>query len=148
MMSRAREQVTVPARVLQGRQWRVLVADDNVVNQLVSAKTLAKLHCHVDTVANGAEALEAVATLPYDLVLMDCQMPVMDGYEAARAIRTLDGRAATIPIIAVTANAMPSERARCLAAGMNDYVTKPVSLSALAEVLSRWLPESAASDAA
>jgi signal transduction histidine kinase/ActR/RegA family two-component response regulator len=143
-----RDKATVPPRIFQSRPWRVLVADDNIVNQLVSAKTLEKLNCRVDTVANGAEALEAVAALPYDLVLMDCQMPVMDGYAATQSIRQLGGRAASVPVIAVTANAMQSERARCLTAGMNDYVTKPTSLALLAEVLGRWLPASAAPDAA
>jgi signal transduction histidine kinase/CheY-like chemotaxis protein len=122
-----------------GSPWRILVADDNPVNQLVSAKILQRLHCRVDTVANGAEAVEAVKALPYDLVFMDCQMPVMDGYDATAAIRQLGGPKARIPIVALTAGAMGPERARCLAAGMDDYVSKPATPEQLADVLRRRL---------
>jgi signal transduction histidine kinase/ActR/RegA family two-component response regulator len=120
--------------------WRILVADDNPVNQLVSARILERLHCRVDTVANGTEAVEAVKALPYDLVFMDCQMPVMDGYEATAAIRLLRGSKGTIPIVALTAGAMGPERAKCLAAGMDDYVAKPATPEQLADVLRRSLP--------
>jgi signal transduction histidine kinase/ActR/RegA family two-component response regulator len=119
--------------------WRVLVVDDNTVNQLVSAKILARLNCHVDTVANGVEAVDAVTKLPYDLVLMDCQMPVMDGCEATIAIRQLDGKAARIPIVALTASALPTERERCFASGMDDYIAKPATYEQLAGVVGRWL---------
>jgi CheY-like chemotaxis protein len=93
----------------------------------------------VDVVANGREAVELVKDLPYDLVLMDCQMPVMDGYQAAIRIRRLDGAAGTVPIIAVTAGTLGGGRARCLAAGMDDYVAKPVDGERLAPVLERRL---------
>ena len=103
---------------------------------------LKKLGLHADAVANGAEAISALESTPYDLVLMDVQMPTMDGIEAAGHIR--DPQSAVrnhgIPIIAMTAHAMQGDRERCLAAGMNDYVTKPVSPQALAEALTRWLP--------
>ena len=104
---------------------------------------LKKLGLRADAVANGAEALKALETIPYDLVLMDVQMPEMDGFEATRHIR--NPRSAVqnhqIPIIAMTAHAMQGDRERCLEAGMNDYVTKPVSPQALAEALDKWLPK-------
>jgi signal transduction histidine kinase/ActR/RegA family two-component response regulator len=130
--------------------WRVLVVDDNPVNLLVSAKILEKINCRVDTAANGAEALEAVTRLPFDLVLMDCQMPVMDGCEATVAIRRLAGVQGRVPIVALTASALPSERDRCFAAGMDDYIAKPATVEELERVVRRWLidepSEPAASD--
>jgi two-component system, sensor histidine kinase and response regulator len=120
---------------------RILVVDDNVVNQLVSAKILQKLHCRVDTATNGVEAVDAVSRVAYDLILMDCQMPVMDGYEATAAIRRLAGPHAHVPIVAITANVLGTERDRCLAAGMDDYITKPANVEQLAGVLAQWLPE-------
>jgi CheY-like chemotaxis protein/HPt (histidine-containing phosphotransfer) domain-containing protein len=123
-----------------GRAARILVADDNSTNQQVALGILKKLGLHADAVANGAEAIHALATLPYDLVLMDAQMPEMDGYEATREIRNAVGAMRDIPIIAVTAHAMPADRDRCLQAGMNDYLAKPISPLALAEALDRWLP--------
>ena len=86
----------------------------------------------------------AVGTTAYDLVLMDCQMPVMDGFEATRQIRERADSVAAIPIVALTANAMIGDREKCLAAGMNDYLSKPVSLEQLADVMARWLPEASA----
>ena len=104
---------------------------------------LKKLGLRADAVANGAEALKALETLPYDLVLMDVQMPEMDGFEATRQIRNSKSAVLNrrIPIIAMTAHAMQGDREDCLEAGMNDYVTKPVSPSALAEALDKWLPK-------
>jgi CheY-like chemotaxis protein len=113
------------------------LAEDNPVNQKVAVMLLQRLGCTCDVTANGAEALEALGKSTYDAVLMDCQMPVMDGYEAARRIRKLDGPAAGIPIIAMTANAMQGDRDECLRAGMNDYISKPVKLEALAATLSK-----------
>ncbi len=110
---------------------------------------LKKLGLGAEVVANGAEAVHALESIPYDLVLMDVQMPVMDGLEATRRIR--NPRSAIqnrrVPIIALTAHAMQGDRERCIEAGMNDYVSKPVSPRALAEVLARWLPKSSAESA-
>ena len=116
---------------------RVLVAEDNAVNQRVIVRLLEKLGCRADAVANGREAVEAAARTPYDVVLMDCQMPEMDGFEATRAIRETEGDGRRLPIVAVTANAMPGDRERCLEAGMQDYVSKPVGLDRLRDALER-----------
>jgi len=120
------------------------LAEDNATNQEVALAQLRHLGYTAVAVANGAEAIQAVEQGPYDLVLMDCQMPVMDGFEAARRIRRSMGR--DIPIVAITADAMPADRERCLAEGMNDYLAKPVQLAQLAEVLARWLPASGKGD--
>ena len=129
-----------PLPMLPGGR-RILLAEDNITNQQVARGILKKLGVHVDTVANGQEALTALETLPYDLVLMDVNMPVMDGLEATRRIREPQStvRNRGIPIIAMTANAMKGDQERCLEAGMNDYVSKPVSPRILAETLSKWL---------
>jgi CheY-like chemotaxis protein len=121
---------------------RILVAEDNMVNQDVAIGILGKLGLRADAAADGVEAIEALKALPYDLVLMDVQMPEMDGLEATRVIRDLHSevRNHQIPIIAMTAAAMTGDRERCLEAGMNDYITKPVSPQALIEALNRWLP--------
>jgi len=117
----------------------VLLVEDNEVNQKVSQRLLERFGCRVTVASNGAEALEAVRRQAYDVVFMDCQMPVMDGFEAARQIRRLGGALASTPIIALTAHAMESERKRCLQSGMNDVVTKPVSLEGLRQALERAL---------
>ena len=119
---------------------RVLVVEDNPVNQKVAVKMLEKLRCRVDVAANGREAVEAVARLPYSLVFMDCQMPEMDGFEATRCIRREERVGSHLTIVAMTANAMAEDRERCLSAGMDDYVCKPVQVQVIAEVLGRWLP--------
>ncbi|MGE4558979.1 MAG: response regulator, partial [Desulfobulbus sp.] len=125
-----------------GRKIRLLVADDNVTNQHVAQAILNRLGLRSDTVANGEEVLKALETIPYTLVLMDVQMPEMDGFEATRRIR--DPQSAVIdhqiPIIAMTAHTLQDDRARCLQTGMNDYLSKPVSSESLAGVLKRWLP--------
>lgn len=125
-----------------GRKVRILLAEDNSTNQQVALAILTKLGLTADAVANGHEAIHALKTLPYDLVLMDVQMPEMDGLEATRRIR--DPRSGVsdcgIPIIAMTARAMGGDRDQCLAAGMNDYLSKPVDPVELSEVLGKWLP--------
>ena len=121
-----------------GRTLRVLVAEDNPINQKVASSMLHKIGCHADIAGNGREALERARERLYDLVFMDCQMPEMDGFEATVAIRQQETGSERVPIVAMTAHAMPSDRERCLAAGMDDYLTKPISVEQLREVIARW----------
>ncbi len=121
------------------RQARILLVEDNPVNQLVAKGMLSKLGCKVTVAAHGAEALDQLEHSQFDLVLMDCNMPVMDGYEASRQIRR-SGRWPDLPIVALTANAMPEERERCRAAGMSDYLAKPFRREELAALLEQWVP--------
>jgi CheY-like chemotaxis protein len=116
----------------------VLVAEDNAVNRMVAEGILKRLGCRVVVAADGEEAVRGVRSEPPDLVLMDCQMPRMDGYQATREIRRLDGGAASVPIVAMTAHAMDGDREKCIDAGMNDYVAKPVKIAVLRDVLARW----------
>lgn len=118
---------------------RILLVEDNSVNQLVAKGMLTRLGCQVTICGHGAEALERLEHQRFDLVLMDCNMPVMDGYEASRQIRQ-SGRWPHLPIIALTANAMPEERERCRAAGMDDYLAKPFRQAELLGLLEQWLP--------
>jgi len=143
-----------------GCKARILLAEDNITNQQVALGILKRLGLRVDVVANGLEALKALETLPYDLVLMDVQMPEMDGLEATKRIRNYElgitnkaqadassslfvirNSSFVIPIIAMTANAMQGDRERCMEAGMNDYISKPISPQTLADVLEKWLPK-------
>ncbi|HQK99275.1 MAG TPA: response regulator, partial [Smithellaceae bacterium] len=145
-----------PPKIFAARKARILIAEDNSTNQQVALGLLKNLGLRADAVADGLEAIKAMETLPYDLVLMDIQMPQMDGFEATRHIRrwarlpesnsghraaALRKRASRIPIVAMTAYALEGDRNRCLEAGMNDYISKPVSRKALAEVLDKWLPK-------
>jgi signal transduction histidine kinase len=118
---------------------RVLLVEDNPVNQLVAKGMLAKLGCEVIVAAHGGEALKLLEAQSFDMVLMDCNMPVMDGYEASRQIRR-SGRWPDLPIVALTANAMSEERERCRAAGMNDYLAKPFRREELKALLDLWVP--------
>lgn len=127
------------------RSARVLVAEDNAVNQMVARRMLEKAGHQVDVAANGLEAVQAVEAAPYDLVLMDCQMPEMDGHEATKKIGR-GRRQPRIPIIAMTANAMPGDREQCLEAGMDDYLAKPVRAEALPAMLNRWLTDDETDD--
>jgi len=119
---------------------RVLVAEDNVVNQKVAVRMLERVGLRPDVAANGREAVEMCALLPYDLIFMDCQMPEMDGYTATAEIRKRSRPDGRVAIVAMTAEAMQGSRERCLAAGMDDYITKPVRLDGMIEALKKWVP--------
>ncbi|MEO8597042.1 MAG: response regulator [Candidatus Solibacter sp.] len=119
---------------------RVLVAEDNAVNQKVAIRMLERLGLHPDVAGNGREAVQMCRSIPYDLIFMDCQMPEMDGYEATGAIRRHELTGAHLPIVAMTAEAMEGCRERCLAAGMDDYISKPVRRSDISDALMKWVP--------
>ncbi|MDD5113081.1 MAG: response regulator [Methylobacter sp.] len=125
------------------RNKRILIAEDNKINQKVIQAMLGKFHCIPELAENGQEALALLGQQRYDLVLMDCQMPVMDGYEAVRKLRSLEliNKTDRIPVVALTAHAAVGEREKCLAAGMDDFLTKPISRSKLAVSLAHWLGE-------
>jgi two-component system, sensor histidine kinase and response regulator len=118
---------------------RVLVVEDNAVNQKVAVTQLANFGIQADVAANGREGVEMLRRRSYDLVFMDCQMPEMNGYDATSQIRRLDGPNRSVPVVAMTAEALDGCRDRCLAAGMNDYITKPVSMEELIRMLKTWL---------
>jgi CheY-like chemotaxis protein len=116
----------------------VLLAEDNPVNQKLAHRLLDKLGCRVDQAANGSEAVRMADRFPYDLILMDVQMPEMDGYEATAEIRKLQNGHRHVPIVAMTAHALNGDRERCLEAGMDDYLSKPVSFEALSAAIRTW----------
>jgi CheY-like chemotaxis protein/HPt (histidine-containing phosphotransfer) domain-containing protein len=128
-----------PAPAGAPREGAILVVEDNVVNQRVAEAMLAKRGFEVECAANGREALSMLAVRPYALVFMDCQMPEMDGYAATRAIRSREHGEQRLPIVAMTAHAMKGDRERCLAAGMDDYLPKPLRPDELDAALERWL---------
>ncbi|MCC2636848.1 MAG: hypothetical protein K0Q68_567 [Moraxellaceae bacterium] len=126
-----------PADTCRGR---VLVAEDNSVSQQLAVEVLKRLGCQVDVVGNGREAVEAFKRLPYDLIIMDCDMPVMDGFEATAHIRALEaGAGHHVPIIAMTASALQGDAERCLAVGMDEFMSKPLRLLQLSRVIDSWL---------
>jgi PAS domain S-box-containing protein len=129
--------------IFSGCKARILLAEDNITNQQVALGILKKFGLTADAVANGSEAIKALESIPYDLVFMDAQMPEMDGFEATKAIRnSLDNAARRgIPIIAMTAHALQGDRDRCLEAGMNDFISKPITPDVLIRVLEEWLPK-------
>ncbi len=137
----AYEREFVTRHTVQEKQhWlkiRILLVEDNFVNQKVIIRQLEKLGYRADIAGDGQEAVEAVTTIPYDLVLMDCNMPVLDGYDATKIIRKTE-KIKNIPIIALTANAMKEDKEKCIAAGMDDYLTKPVNRQILGNTINKW----------
>jgi CheY-like chemotaxis protein len=133
---------------MSAKRVRILVADDQAVNRKLTMRQLEKLGCTVDVVANGREALDAVSRTRYDLIFMDCHMPGMDGFEVTKEIRRLEGSGPRTPVIALTASVRGRDREHCLAAGMDDFVQKPMSEPELIRVLSQWIPGRPAIDAA
>jgi len=137
---RAEERKAALAARAGGLPVRVLVAEDNPVNQKVASLVLDKMGVRADVAADGREAIRMAEAAPYDLIFMDCQMPELDGYEAARQIRRREGAGRRMPIVAMTADAMAGSRERCLAAGMDDHIVKPVRVEDVFDALMQWLP--------
>lgn len=133
-----RQLVEFMSDVKSDKACKVLVAEDNRINQKVVLGMLKKLGYEADLVENGKAAVVAIQNNDYAMVLMDCQMPEMDGYEATRQIRKLGGTAQSIPVVALTANAMMGDREKCLNAGMDDYMAKPVRMDLLKQTLGVW----------
>jgi signal transduction histidine kinase/CheY-like chemotaxis protein len=140
-LSEATEQGRAKEPAAAGASGRVLVVDDNTVNQRVAVRLLERLGLRIDVAPNGMEAVRMVRAQPYDLVFMDCQMPEMDGYAATREIRRAEKPGDHVVIIAMTAEAVTGARERCLSAGMDSYIAKPVKLDDLSKVIQDWLPK-------
>jgi len=138
-----KEQVTkvTPALLEVADGFKVLVVDDNVVNQKLASKMLQKLGHSVDIAVNGQLGFEQIQKVQYDIVFMDCQMPVMDGYTATGNIRKWEPEGTRLPVVAMTANAMTGDRARCLEAGMDDYMTKPFKRADFEKNIETWVPK-------
>lgn len=139
-----KERTSLPAKPETKLSGHVLVAEDNRINQLYLVELIQYFGCKVDLVENGEEALAAIKRHRYDLVLMDCQMPEMDGLTATAEVRKLEKsgqQTGRVPIVAITANALQGDLERCLEAGMDDYVSKPIESHRLQEVLAKWLKQ-------
>jgi CheY-like chemotaxis protein len=124
----------------------ILLAEDNTINQKLFRKLLNKAGCRVILASNGKQAVEKFIPGKFDLVMMDVQMPIMDGFEATELIRKTEKGNARTPVIAVTAHAMTGDREKCMAAGMNDYISKPVRKSRIIEILEKYIPPDDGSD--
>jgi PAS domain S-box-containing protein len=147
LLDRSRDAIPLPAVAETAPQAegfvspvKLLVTEDNAVNQKVAVAILRKLGYTADIANNGLEAVEKVKEREYDIIFMDCQMPGMDGFQATRAIRAMEGVGRRVPILAMTANAMQGDRERCLEAGMDDYISKPITIVDLKNALHRWVP--------
>jgi PAS domain S-box-containing protein len=134
------EKVAEP-KVVEKKKYNILLAEDNPINQQVALRILQKLGYEADIVLNGVQVLEAIKKRSYDLIFMDCQMPEMDGYTTTEEIRKLEAinKTKPIPIVAMTAHALKGDREKCLAVGMNDYISKPIDINVLTEALVKWL---------
>ena len=122
----------------------ILVVEDNLVNQKVISAMIGKLGYRADIVADGLQAVAAASDNLYDMIFMDCQMPVMDGYAATLEIRQAEGQGTSrgrVPIVAMTANALSEDREQCFAVGMDDFISKPVMLDVLKSIIDKWCPE-------
>jgi CheY-like chemotaxis protein len=142
MLDRPNAAEAEPKTAAASGRAHVLLAEDNEINTLLACAILEQVGFSVECVANGADAVQAATSAAFDLILMDVQMPQMDGLEATRLIRALEGQAARTPIIAMTANASQNDKDACLAAGMNDFVSKPFDPEAFVAVLARIAAQS------
>jgi CheY-like chemotaxis protein len=137
------EKKAIEPEAAPAERVRVLVAEDNPVNQKLAIRMLEKFNLVVDVAANGREVIDTLEKAAFDLIFMDCQMPEMDGYEATAAIRQAERESGKhLAIVAMTANAMQGDREKCLSAGMDDYITKPIRREAIQEMLQKWTPKS------
>ena len=125
-----------------GNKIQVLLVEDNPINRKLASIQLKKLDCQIDIACNGIEAVEKAEQTLYDIILMDCQMPEMDGFEATQKIRAIAAeKYSKVPIVAVTANALPEDKERCFECGMDDFISKPLKPNDLADSLGKWVPK-------